>query len=196
MKTFTILTIYSLLAFPVFSAGQPPSQDIPDPSVTFIGPHPPLANLKELWDKTSVVVLATVQNSLSPQVEDGRIVTRFQIFDIREVLKDERNLLASVRRIRVKQYGGTVSVGGRDIVTNFIADPLPVGAEAILFLSSLEAANTYEIPYGATGTFPVDRATGAVSIGASASRMPELRGRRTINKDELIAKLRALTATR
>lgn len=192
INTAVVVVVFIALAVSVVLTAQRQSGRLNQPSTVIIGPPPPLSSLQQLWDRTPVVVVATVQNTLPPHLERGQIVVRFQIFEVNAVLKDKDQLLTAKRSIRVKQYGGTAVVDGREFRTNFIADPLADGTQAILFLTPLEGGAAFEVPYGATGTFPIDKNANTVPIHQTARRLPEFSGRRDVAKDELIALLRNL----
>lgn len=187
MRIVAVLTLLALFGTTAVVAQQPAQASTHEPSVTMIGPHPPVSSLQELWDRTPVVVLVAVRNALRPQVERGQIVTRFQIAEVMEVFKDTNDLLKGARQIRLKQYGGTAFDGEREVRTNFIADPLPVGSEAVLFLTPLDGGKAFEVPYGNTGIFAVtDKTAMTLSVKRTARHMPEFGGRSEISKDELV----------
>lgn len=190
MRAISITTCWLLVATAVLARqGQPPTER-PQPTVAYIGLSLPVTSLRELWDKTPIVVVGAVQNTLPPQVERD-LVMRLQIFDIKEVLKDDLGVLTGSRRVTVKLYGGTVTVAGRDFITTFPVLPPDIGGEAILFLSPIDGTKTFEIPHGAEGFFPLkEHTTDIFSVGTASSRLPEFSGRREIGKGELIARLR------
>jgi hypothetical protein len=196
MKAAVVVVLFiALAAASIVLTAQRQSAAGHQPSVAIIGPPPPLSSLQQLWDRTPVVVLATVQNTLPPHLERGQIVVRFQMFDVNAVLKDKDLLVTGKQRLRVKQYGGTTVVDGREFRTTFIADPLPDGTQAILFLTPLDGGATFEVLYGATGTFPVDKNANTIRIHQTARRLPEFGGRGEVAKDELIALLRHLASS-
>ena len=188
MKTVSLLALL-LLSVPVVMMIGVTTQEKPS-VMTVIGPPPPVGDLRELAAKTPIIVFAVVQHTLPPEVDRGQDVIHIQLFTIKEVVKDEGDLLKGRTTIQVKQYGDTAKIGERVVMTKHPIEPLKQGEAALLFLSPVDT-NTFHIPYGSMGSFTLSREDPQVfEVAAAAQRLPELGGRHRVGKAELIGMLR------
>jgi hypothetical protein len=144
-----------------------------------------------------VILVGAVEQSLPPFVERDRVVVRLLVVRVQEIIKGSSKSAGENRTVKVKQYGGTLSVAGREFVTNYPVEPLKPGDEVILFLTLATDGATFEVANGPLGTYRIaDKANGIVAVGQSQARMSEFAGRRQISKADLVGQLRALTHPR
>ena len=168
--------------------GTPPGQ----PAITFVDPPPLPESLRAVWDTTPLVVHGTVLSSAKPRaVGQNGLVGRNHTVRILEVLKS--SLVNPVgTSVLVRQLGGTVTAGDREISTTFPEMVLSEGQEYILFLSRSSEPAVFEIAYGSTIAFPIDPVDRSAKVSKSLSnRMIELKGRTSIADQDLLTLIRS-----
>jgi hypothetical protein len=194
MNALTAVTVLVVLASAVSAGNSLPFQE-PEKTVSIIGPHPlRVDSLRELWNRTPAVVFATAIRTLPPQAEDDRVVTRIQILEVGEVLKDSTGTIQQGTQIRVRLYGGTVSTGKREVITAFDIEPLRPGEKALLFLAPLPDGRSFQIPYGRIGSYKLSDDLSTAWISPAARHLGEFSGRGEIPKSELIRILASFKA--
>lgn len=174
----------SLLAHP---QGQRVSTE---PKIHF-APLPP--TLRQMAQTVDLVVLARVTKTSPPTLEtlpDGReFVRRYQHVQPVEVLKGD-NTRKPNAVIVIRQPGGTVDVGGREVSSQYLQRLLEPGDLVLLFLQRTERSpGIYLIAYGPSGAVWVD-SSGNTQIPHLMRNLSDISGRATVPLDELLAILR------
>jgi|SRR5687768_9289930 hypothetical protein len=161
------------------------------PVVDFPAPPP---SLRQFAAAVHLVVLAQVTQAGSPVLETsskGReFVRRHHQVEILEVLKGPPVVKAG-HRVFVRQEGGTVDLGGREISTQYLQRLLEPGQTVLLFLDPVPnaPANRYYIAYGPAGGIWIS--DGAGEIPTALRSMPEISSRDRVALQELLVVLRS-----
>jgi len=144
-------------------------------------PEPP-SSIEELWrhsDSFSYVrVLSTKLRVPSVTRPNSAQAIREHSLQVLELFKGT----VPPGGLTMAQEGGSVIVGGREVVTPYSMKLLEVGSEEVVFLQFWKSENTFVSTYGPPGIFPLqaDRANFAVpesmrrsSLFAAAKQVPK-----------------------
>jgi hypothetical protein len=150
--------------------------------------------LREVAEAVDLVLLGRVTQTSNPRVAlapDGReFVQRHQQVAPVEVLKADK-LNPKPQRVVIRQPGGTVEVGGRQVSSQYLYRPLEGGDRMLLFLQrSEDGSGVYLIAYGPPGAVFID-SVGNAQIPDRMRNLPEIAGRAQVPLDELLPILRS-----
>lgn len=143
-------------------AGQQRKEPQP-PKFTVVGPPLPAQSLAHLWDLSQAVVSGTVKDSLPPQTIPSGDVFRYQLVAVDWVWKDTTSTIQPQSEIRIRYFGGTAIVNGREHKTTFNPPPPSRGSEVVAFLQMLPDGHSFVLSRGANGLFAIE--PGEESIG-------------------------------
>jgi hypothetical protein len=155
-------------------------------------PLPP--SLREFAGSVQLVVVATVRQAGAPVLEKsakGReFVRRHHQVEIVEPLKGPADLKAG-DKLFVRQEGGTIDVGGREVSTQYLQRLLEPGETVLLFLNAVadQSRNRYYIAYGPAGGIWIR--DGVAEVPKALRGMPEISNRDRIPLQELLTALRS-----
>ena len=159
--------------------------------VEWIDSLAPPPSLRQLWDRSVVVVRGVVSTCTAPTYGGLTLVSRRCSVHVIETLKAEP-AAADAADIDLIQLGGTIGRGAEAITTYGDGILLAAQTEYVLFLLKPPAYAAYAIAYSDGGIYPVDPITKRAAVSKISSlRMPEFQGRAEIALDDFLALLRS-----
>lgn len=199
MRKSLFFVVLLTLASPESTVAQvvPPAREVV--AVDYV---PPPATLEGLWDSADVVVIAQVIAVGPPFLRKSGSVQHVNQLRVVEILKGPERF---PNVFRLRQYGGTVNVDGRQRFTAYPDDvQLAPGDEALFFLVNGEQDDLFHAAFGPAGLFEIRRLRDAsqptgkaeARIPAAAQRIQELIGLGRLRLEELVEKMRAFRGHR
>ena len=143
--------------------------------------------MKEIWDRSRLVIVATLRRIPDTELASGGYVIRNMVFGVARIFKSD-GLVPIGSVVVVRFYGGTTFVAGVTYVTERSHPILTLSEEVLLFLEPYAGNDTFRLASHPGGLVRLAATSdGFLSLANIDHRLSEFEGRQAVTREELLA---------